>query len=685
MRPKLISLTLIIGLIVFGVVFVNLEGIKDQLVRVIVNSQRLSAQVGELGGEGSTPTPEPIPERTPEPTPTPESVQTITSGGGDGTTAAPKVKSTPQPIILTDLAISDIILETSAIANQKVISVILKQNGPGDIHQSQKIEVKLYQDTISNENLIGEKTLVYNSDYSNLWNYKPETNYTLFFPWTPKTSGSISLVGIVNSQGLTEAGAKDTNELNNTLKKEFSVDLVESSKSQTDKISKIGIPQITEETPYMTQMITEQGVFYKRADDPNNQQTLQSRGYLVELKEPALTEKKLETEKQESDPALSWATFDIPYILKNHENTLNQEHSDFKFKLRQILGRDPKVLGETKNVLNMIALDITEIEKEAIKTLPEVKRISPNYLVYTTLMDSVPLINADDVWELKDEQERYNITGQGVKIAIIDTGVDYTHPDLGGCLGFACKVIGGYDFVNDNDPMDDVGHGTHVAGIAAGKANASSGLNGVAPDAKILAYKVLNSSGSGTFEDVIEGIEKAVLDGADVINLSLGADCGIYSVNCGPDDLVSQAVDNATYNNVSVIVAAGNSGSSEQTIGSPGTARKAITIGATYKKDYEGQYWQDNNPRIDQITSFSSNGPVIWEDSSSTQKAILKPDIVAPGAIICASRYDEIFPEGNHEYYYPCLDEEHVQLAGTSMAAPHVAGAAALIKQLHPN
>src|SRR3989344_5381313 len=93
------------------------------------------------------------------------------------------------------------------------------------------------------------------------------------------------------------------------------------------------------------------------------------------------------------------------------------------------------------------------------------------------------------------------LSGEGVTIGIIDTGVDYTHRDLGGCFGAGCKVIGGYDFVNeDSDPMDDHGHGTHVAATAAGDGVAQDGtiLKGVAPEANIVAYKVLNNNGAGT-------------------------------------------------------------------------------------------------------------------------------------------------------------------------------------------
>ncbi|MDP3697100.1 MAG: S8 family serine peptidase, partial [Candidatus Taylorbacteria bacterium] len=291
------------------------------------------------------------------------------------------------------------------------------------------------------------------------------------------------------------------------------------------------------------------------------------------------------------------------------------------------------------------------------------QNIVRNQRVKAVLSDSVPLINADDVWQLKDDLGNL-LTGLGTTVAIIDTGVDYTHPDLGGCLGASCKVIGGYDFVNlDSDPKDDMGHGTHVAAIAAGEGT----LNGVAPGAKILAYKVLDKNGLGSWSSVIAGIDRALdpnqdgdlSDAADVMNLSLGG-------GGNPDDPVSLAVDNAVRAGSVVVVAAGNSGPREGTIGSPGTAREAVTVGATDKID--------NMAISSDGTDFSSRGPVIW-----SEKALLKPDLTAPGLSICAAEWDSWIINRR------CLDNSHISISGTSMATPHVAGAALLLKQKNPN
>ncbi|MFD4703349.1 S8 family serine peptidase [Gottfriedia sp. NPDC058432] len=183
-------------------------------------------------------------------------------------------------------------------------------------------------------------------------------------------------------------------------------------------------------------------------------------------------------------------------------------------------------------------------------------------------------------------------TGKGVKIGIIDTGIDYNHPDL------KDAYKGGYDFVdNDNDPMETTyadwkksgqpetnageayytEHGTHVAGIIAGqgKNNADYAVTGVAPDADIYSYRVLGAYGSGQTSAILAGIDKAVSDGMDIISMSLGAN---YNDPLFPTAI---AVNNAVLTGVTAVVAAGNSGNKMYTLGSPGNAPLAITVGAS--------------------------------------------------------------------------------------------------------
>ncbi len=312
------------------------------------------------------------------------------------------------------------------------------------------------------------------------------------------------------------------------------------------------------------------------------------------------------------------------------------------------IARGDVIVREYAQVFHGFAARLSAVEQARVRQLPDVAAVVPDTEVRAVLADSVPLVRAPDVWSSSGYR------GAGVMIAVVDTGVDYTHGDLGACLGGLCKVVGGYDFVNgDADPRDDHGHGTHVAAIAAGNGS----FVGVAPEARILAYKVLDAGGSGFTSNVIAGIERAVdpnqdgntADHAAVINLSLGG-------SGNPDDPGSEAVDNASAAGVLVAVAAGNS-FGFSTIGSPGTARTALTVGATDKGDG--------------MADFSSRGPspVIFG---------LKPEIVAPGVAICAAR---ALGTGLGPI---CSDDTHIAISGTSMATPHVAGAAALLRGLFP-
>ena len=155
--------------------------------------------------------------------------------------------------------------------------------------------------------------------------------------------------------------------------------------------------------------------------------------------------------------------------------------------------------------------------------------------------------------------------GSGIVVSIIDTGIDLNHPDLEG------KIIGGYDFVdNDKIPEDTNGHGTQVAGIIAANGN----LKGIAPNSKILMYKVSEDGESVPSDLIIKAIEKSIEDNADIINISLG----INQTNTKID----QAVNKAVKNNIFVVTAAGNFGPELSTIGSPGINPNAITVGATF-------------------------------------------------------------------------------------------------------
>lgn len=211
-------------------------------------------------------------------------------------------------------------------------------------------------------------------------------------------------------------------------------------------------------------------------------------------------------------------------------------------------------------------------ELEKLKQSESVNQVSKVQTYMAETEDPVEIIGADEIRNYLGKSLEH-ISGKGIKIGVIDTGIDYQHPDL------AKNYLGGYDFVDkDKDPMETKGlgnkdtfHGTHVAGIIA----ANGKIKGVAPNATIYAYRALGPGGSGTTEQILAAIDRAVRDKVDIINLSLGSD-----VN-GPDLPISLALNEVVKKGIIAVAAAGNAGPAEWTVGSPGTAAKAISVGAT--------------------------------------------------------------------------------------------------------
>ncbi|WP_394218136.1 S8 family serine peptidase [Halobacillus trueperi] len=432
--------------------------------------------------------------------------------------------------------------------------------------------------------------------------------------------------------------------------------------------------------------------------------------------------------------------------------------------LKEVERRLPRleVVTSYDTIFNGVAIRGTAEELEKVARMDAVKNQHPVHTYEALEVEEGPTFST----ELIRNQMRHPQTGKGVKVGIIDTGIDYNHPDL------KDNFKGGYDTVDfDDDPMEteEEGatiHGTHVAGVVG----ANGEMKGIAPDVDLYAYRALGPGGVGSSVQVIAAIEEAVKDGMDVINLSLGND-----VN-GPDWPTSHAVNKAIELGTVVVVAAGNSGPDGWTIGSPATSSNAITVGAsalsmkapvlkvpgekekvliqtmsgsvpwelakkypvTYAGTGEEEYgdvrgkivlferggipfshkalkayqkgavavliynndegnfqggldgvklpipvaslsneagewlkekviqpnqWVEtiNVSLGDQVAPFSSRGPVTtnWE---------IKPDILAPGVDI-----------------YSTVPGGYQSLQGTSMAAPHVAGMAALIKEAHPD
>ncbi|MEE6449259.1 S8 family serine peptidase [Gottfriedia acidiceleris] len=256
--------------------------------------------------------------------------------------------------------------------------------------------------------------------------------------------------------------------------------------------------------------------------------------------------------------------------------------------------------------------------------------------VEATLSQSVPQVGAPIAWNAG-----YN--GKGTTVAVLDTGIDKTHPDISGQLDEAVS------FVPGEDVTDYHFHGTHVASTVLGTGAASNGLNkGVAPGARLIVGKVLANNGSGLNSWIIDGMEWASHK-AKIVSMSIGTNEGSDGT-----DPMSQAVNRLSEQTGALfVVAAGNNGG-EGTVGAPGAADAALTVGAVSKTD--------------QLASFSSKGPRLNDMA-------IKPDISAPGVNILAAR-SQFTTRGSGMY---------ISSNGTSMATPHVAGAAAILLQAHPD
>ena len=292
------------------------------------------------------------------------------------------------------------------------------------------------------------------------------------------------------------------------------------------------------------------------------------------------------------------------------------------------------------------------------------------------------------------------LTGAGVGIAVLDSGIKKYHGDFAGSSGN--RVIAKRNFTGIGtiaNVTDGYGHGTHVAALAAGNGKRSfddtydAYYEGVAPEARLIVAKVLDSNGSGYISNVISALDwvisKKNVFNIRVVNLSLG----LPPVDPWQQDPLCQAVENAVANGLVVVVAAGNYGFYQGqvlygSIASPGISPSAITVGASITHDTALRQ-QDANDNNDDVALFSSRGPTAWD-------GLAKPDLIAPGKDIISAyssgcTLGQLYPQqiidacdvggsicGDQNAYY-------LKLSGTSMASPTVAGTAALMLEANPN
>src|SRR3989338_1374874 len=285
---------------------------------------------------------------------------------------------------------------------------------------------------------------------------------------------------------------------------------------------------------------------------------------------------------------------------------------------------------------------------------PNVRLIEMDSEVHISMAESAPLVGANTLWAAQFNST--NITGDGETVCVIDTGIDYAHSDLGGCLGTSCKVLSGYDFVNsDSDPIDDNGHGTHVAGTVA---STNSVYKGVAPGSKLVAMKVLDAAGSGSFSNAVAAIDWCVNNKAQfnisVISMSLG-DSGQYNNPSAQCDIYSAgtSINTAVREGIFVSVASGNNAYTNG-ISYPACVTNATSVGAVYDASLGSVGWSacnDTTTSADKFACFTNRDEIL--------------DVLAPGYAIYSTKMGGGF----------------TTKGGTSMSTPHVSGAAALLQQ----
>jgi len=320
---------------------------------------------------------------------------------------------------------------------------------------------------------------------------------------------------------------------------------------------------------------------------------------------------------------------------------------------RQAVGSFP--VTRRFELIRGFAAVMSRAQAEALAARPEVFRVEQDFVVRAT-MDA-----ADRDFGTEAARATFGVTGAGIEVCVVDTGVDQAHEQLDSKTSIGSASVDFFDAVNgQTTAYDDHGHGTHVASIALGDGSGgpeAARFGGVAPGASLSAAKVLNFLGSGTASQVIAGIDWcAARPGVRVISMSLGS-----STPSDGQDSISQSVNSAVLNHGKVVVvAAGNSGDEPRTVGSPGAAEQALTVGAV--AEWSAASGAANHSDGVYLAYFSSRGP--------TLDGRTKPDVGAPGVSITAAE------AGTAAGY--------VTFSGTSMATPFVSGSVALALEAAP-
>jgi serine protease AprX len=309
--------------------------------------------------------------------------------------------------------------------------------------------------------------------------------------------------------------------------------------------------------------------------------------------------------------------------------------------VKKVKAPDPTV----HSIVNAVSASLTPKQLAEVAKLDEVELVRLDAPEHVTCMNE-----STHVIEAIEAQQDLGANGRGIKVAILDTGIDKNHPALLGKIVDEISVAA--------EPITVPGlHATHVAGTVASN---DVVFRGIAPQADLINIKVLTAAGFGTPTSVIQGLEQAVRRGALVASLSLGWSEIFHAWVCNDADCVlCQAADNAVRLGVTVVVAAGNEGNAGArppfAVRHPGAARKVITVGAVDKAKV--------------LTSFSSIGPASGRLSPASAIRLTKPDVSAPGLNIVSS----------------VLGGGFAALSGTSMATPHVSGVVALVLQKNAN